>query len=95
MICEVRPATLADIRALARTLREPDRIEITGSGLAVRHGLHSLFQRSLVCRTALVDDKVAAVGGMVGAMLDDTAFPWLFTTPAIERAPLFFSASNT
>jgi hypothetical protein len=33
---------------------------------------------------------VAAVWGMQGGLLDDIGYPWLFTTPTAERAPVAF-----
>ncbi len=90
VIHEIRPATLADIRVLARTLRPMDRAEIEGTGLCVRHTLQWLWRESLWKRCATVDGEVAAVWGVQGSVLDMDVSPWAFTAPAIEHAKLAF-----
>lgn len=67
-----------------------DRAEIEGWGLTVRHLLNFLYRESSLKRTALVDGEVAAVWGTQGSMVSEDAQPWLFTTPAVERARMAF-----
>jgi hypothetical protein len=90
MTYEIRAATLADIRALVRTARPLDRAEVEGWGLCWKHTLHALYRDSATKRVALVDGEVAAIWGVQGPVMSDDAAPWLFTTPAVERAKLAF-----
>lgn len=82
---ETVDATLEHVRALVRNLRAEDRAEIAGLGLNVRHTVHGLYRDSVVRRAALVDGEVGAVWGLQGSLTSDVGFPWLFTTPAVER----------
>ena len=90
MICQVVPTTRTHLRALALAMRIEDRAEIETQGLVVRHALNEALNSSVFCRTALVDGDVAVVGGVRGDLLSDDVGAWLLTTPAIERAPLWF-----
>jgi hypothetical protein len=90
MKIEIVDATAEHVRILARTMRDEDRAEISGMNCHVRHTLHDLYRTSLNSRTALVDGVVAAVWGLQGGLLDDVGYPWLFTAPAAERAPVAF-----
>jgi len=87
---EIRPATLADIRVMARAIRPMDRAEIEGWGLKARHLLHDLYRDSPVRRVALVGGEVAAVWGVQTPVLGSDGAPWLFTAPSIERAKIAF-----
>ncbi len=87
---EIRAATLADIRALANAARPMDRAEVEGWGLCWRHTLQFLYRDSTIKRVALVDGEVAAIWGVQGPIVGDDGSPWLFTTPAVERARLAF-----
>ena len=41
-------------------------------------------------RTLFVDGKIAAMFGWCGTMLSDVGHPYLFTSAAVERAPVGF-----
>lgn len=78
------------IRDLVRRMRSEDRAEIVCSGRRPLNTLWRLWCNSSVCRTALVDDRVAAVWGCDGSLLDTEGRAWLFTTPTVERIPVTF-----
>ncbi len=90
MTFEIVPATAEHIRLAARNLRPMDRAEIEGRGYCVRHLMNQLYRQSLMKRAALLDDRVAAVWGLYGAMIADEGQPWLFTTPEVERRKMDF-----
>jgi hypothetical protein len=87
----IRPATIADAYALARSLRAGDRASIASVGMDPRVVLRTTFRHSLAPpKAAFVDDMIAAMWGMGGNILSETAEVWLFAAPAIERVPFTF-----
>ncbi len=90
MTFEIVPATAEHIRLAARDLRPMDRAEIEGRGFCVRHVLHQLYRQSSLKRAALVEGGVAAIWGTYGQMIADECYPWLFTTPLVEKHKLEF-----
>lgn len=90
MIVEILPCTLKHIRELAANLRPGDRAELEASGRPLRHLLIDIWMQTDKPRCALVDGKVAACWGVNGSLLASEGSPWLFTTPAVEKAPIRF-----
>ena len=78
------------IRELVRHMRSEDRAEIVCGGCRPLNKLWRLWCDSSVCRTALVDGRVAAVWGCEGTTLEIVGHPWLFTTPTVQRIPITF-----
>lgn len=87
---EIRECRLADLRALALTMRPADRAEILASGHTVRHLLFRLWRASVEPKCALVDGEVAACWGDEAGLLSENGVMWLFTTPTVEKIPLAF-----
>lgn len=72
-------------------MRAPDRMEITR--LRFTNGVEALeyaFRHAIIRKTALVDDKIAAMWGVCGAPLSVIGQPYLLTTYEVEKAPLTF-----
>lgn len=78
------------MRRAALALRPMDRAEIEGRGFKPRHVLSQLHRQSSMKRAALLDGQVAAVWGAYGPLMADECYPWLFTTPLVERHKLEF-----
>lgn len=87
---EIRPADIADVYALARNLREDDRIEVTEMGLTPITALRTSYRNAIFRRTAFVNGEIAAMWGLGGSMLGAVGYPWLLTAPPIEKAPVAF-----
>lgn len=85
------PAEVGHIYRLADTLRPGDRREVLALCSNVRRAIRDVFRGSFYRRTALVDGEVAAVWGMGGPLLSDTAQVWMLTTPAVERVPVSYA----
>lgn len=85
--CEVVPARIEHVYALAATLRDDDRDEIEAAGLDVRRTLRESFRDSILRYTALVDGEIAAMWGLGGSMIAEVGYPWLLTAPPSERLP--------
>ena len=63
-VLEIVPATVEHVYELAETLRDADRREILNLGINVKKALWRAFRNSIMCRTALLDAKVAAIWGL-------------------------------
>jgi len=85
---DVVPATIAHAYALARCLREDDRMEVEAAGDSARTALRRCFRSSVMAKTAFVDGEIACMWGLAGTLLSDVGHPFLLTAPPVERAPL-------
>jgi len=86
----IRPADITDVYALARNLREDDRIEVTAMGSTPITALRTSYRNAIFRRTAFVNGEIAAMWGLGGSMLGAVGYPWLLTAPPIEKAPVAF-----
>lgn len=86
----IRDAVIADVYALARTLRDADRAEQLAGGLVPVRSLRADFYNSIIRRTALIDGTVAAMWGLTGSALGHTGRGFLMTAPIIATLPLAF-----
>lgn len=87
---EIIEATPAHIMALKERLRDDDRAELQCAGTTAAKALWRSYRASIVRRTVIVDEVVAAVGGCGGSVLAGIGEPWLLTAPEIERIPVSF-----
>lgn len=78
------------LMAITPHLRADDLGEETATRVAPRHLLSSLWRDSFRRCAALVEGEIAAVWGFSGQLLSSEVNAWLFTSPAIEKAPLAF-----
>lgn len=85
----VVPATHAHMDALARGLRDRDRIEIIGMGSTVADSLRITWRRSLLTRTVLLNGAVVCVGGVGGSPLGGVGQPWMLSTTLFPKVPIF------
>ena len=86
----IRDATIADVYALARSLRAADRAECAGYGVTPAVGLRRSFYAASYRRTGLIDGAIAAMWGICGTALGHTAHAFLMTAPIIEKLPIAF-----
>lgn len=90
------PCKVEHLYELAETMREADKAEIRALGFGIKKTLWRAFRNSILCKTALVDAKVAAIWGLAVGLrhdvspLSDLATPWLHTSAAIEAIPVSF-----
>lgn len=86
----IREATIADVYALARTLRERDRAECACYGVTPAAGLRASFRAATIRRCAVIEGEIAAMWGAAGVALGYSAHAWLMTAPVIEKLPVAF-----
>lgn len=88
----VVPSTMAHASAMANNIRKKDKLEAERMGLDARRGLFYAYRTAVWRRTALVDDKVAAMWGVRGMTLSGVGEPYLITTPVVETvSPVRFA----
>jgi hypothetical protein len=88
---EIRPVEPGDIEYLAENLRAQDRAEARACGLDVEQGLRDSIAQARFARTALINGRLAAIGGcgvLAGStVLAPIGVPWLVGTDVLTRHP--------
>ena len=84
------PSRIGDCYRLARALRDADRQEVVCFGLDPRKAIRESYRHAILHRTYFVDGEIAAMGGLSGSLLSHVGYPYLMTTPAVERVPTAF-----
>lgn len=90
------PGTRDHLMELWHNMRSGDRKEVEASGRTGKKVLWRTFRNSIMCKTALIDGKVAAMWGLCAGLRDDVSLlsrlgvPWLLTTPIVESLPVTF-----
>lgn len=75
------------IRRLSAELRAASCLSLEQFGVEPRRGLHNAFVQSFYCRTALVDDRPAAMWGVVGSLVDEGVFVWVALSKRLAAMP--------
>lgn len=86
---EIVTATAEHIEVLLLSMRKKDREEAANAGLALSRAVWRSYRGCVFAKAAFVDGEIAAVWG-IGGGLGSVGRPWLFTTPAVERAKMAF-----
>lgn len=76
-VYEIVPASVLHVRPLSASLRPAACMTLQAFGLDTRAALRRAFAGSAYCRTALIDGVPAAMWGLSGSLLTDTATVWL------------------
>lgn len=74
------------LRELGKNLRPEDEAEITAF-LKPSVTLWRSYKRSLITKTALLDNKVVACWGVAGVFMGELGQPWLLTSPLVYEIP--------
>lgn len=56
-------------------------------GLSPKKALWHSYRKSIICKTAFIDGKIAAIWGIYGILFTDTGCPWLIMTPETQEYP--------
>lgn len=84
---EVRESRPSDVAALAPKLRDTETAGGILLGMRPQRLLWQTYRRSVLRKTALLDDEIAAMWGCGGALLGGIGEPWLFMSGEAERVP--------
>lgn len=77
----LRPTRMSDVRVVAASMREIDRMECAALGKAPKRALYEGWKRSSWCLTALYEGKPAAIFGVVPTnAICDVGAPWMLCT---------------
>lgn len=91
-LVSIVPTIPAHIGELKSNLRPEDAEEILRLGMTINHALWRSYRSSLICKTALIDDKVAAIWGVHGTFMGNIGTPWLMTSGEVSKvSPLKFA----
>lgn len=80
-------STYDHVHELAQTMRQKDKIECVRFGCQPDKALFYSFKNAVIRRTGLVNNRVAAMWGVVGTPLSFNGTPYLLTSPEIEKIP--------
>lgn len=76
------------LREMAEAM-SADSVDVAyGIGLTPLRALWSSYRKSIYCKTAFIDGKIAAIWGLNGVVFSDTAMPWLIMTPETMEYPM-------
>jgi len=76
------------IQELGRNLRDRDIKMAEIAGLLPHRALWRVWRRSLMCKTAFLDNEVVAIWGVMGTFLGRMGKPWLVCAPEAEDFPM-------
>jgi len=83
---EERPGKLWHVGQMARRLRHSHAVLLSGAGLSVHQSLRFAFNQSLLTSAFFVDEKLAALVGISGTLLDSEGTVWLALDQEISDA---------
>lgn len=89
---EIVDSTPKHTRELGKTLREEDKKEAERLGLDPAKAVFYAYRQASYRKTALIDNKVAAVWGVAGTPLGFTGRPYLITGTEVDKiSPIKFA----
>lgn len=89
---EIRDSVIKDVRELSKDFREKDRQEAINCGLVPHKALYQCYKQAVYKKTALIDNKVAAMWGVAGTLFGMTGQPYLVTGNSVyEISPIKFA----
>lgn len=83
---QIIAASIRHVRPMSECMRAAPALD--GYGFNPRAALRRAFRSSSHCRTALVDGRPAAMWGVIGTLLGDSAYVWLVLSKQIRRMPV-------
>lgn len=83
-IVETRPE---HIRMMAESMHERTSSTALRIGVSPRKALWRSYKQSIICRTAFINGKIAAVWGLAGTLMGETGYPWLVMAPVADDYP--------
>ena len=75
------------LREMAETMTA-DSVEVAHRlGFTPLKALWQSYRGSIICKSAFINGKIAAIFGLSGVMFGDTGRPWLILTPETREHP--------
>lgn len=88
---KILSTTVEHIRQIVPILRDDDLREIEKWGVAPFKGIWRAYRSSKWCRSLFIGDRIMAIGGLNGSVLDFVGNPFLITSVWVDQFPLVFA----
>lgn len=83
-IVETNPAHIA---LMAQAMDERSAGMAVKIGMTPKKALWASYRESIICMTAFIDGRIAAMWGIAGTIFSDTGKPWLILASECEEHP--------
>lgn len=87
MICRIVPALPVHVGIIAGQLTPEERERFKGYGRDARRVIRGFFRQSSYRRTALIDERPAAIWGITGTLVAPTGILWLRLAAGARKSP--------
>lgn len=87
MICRIVPALPVHVGIIAGQLTPEERERFKGVGRDARRVIRGFFRQSSYKRTALLDERPAAIWGITGSLASSSGILWLRLARDARRRP--------
>lgn len=76
------------LREMATAMQSDSADTAYKMGLTPLKALWCSYRQSIICKSALIDGKLAAIWGVSGNMFSEIGKPWLVLTPETQEYPM-------
>lgn len=76
------------LREMAIAMQSDSAETAIKMGLTPLKALWDSYRRSIICKSAFIDGKLAAIWGVSGSMMSEIGRPWLVLTPETQEYPM-------
>lgn len=76
------------LREMAEAMQADSAETAVKMGMTPLKALWSSYRQSVICKSAFIDGKLAAIWGISGNMLSEVGKPWLVLTPETQNYPM-------
>jgi hypothetical protein len=87
MICRIVPALPVHVGIIAGQLTDDERARFKGMGRDARRVIRGFFRQSSYRRTALLDERPAAIWGITGTLASSSGILWLRLSAVARKRP--------
>lgn len=84
---ETVETTPLHLRMMSEAMESASAETAVKMGLTPLKALWSSYRQSIICKSAFIDGKLAAIWGVSGSMFGDTGRVWLVLTPETQQYP--------
>lgn len=85
---EIMETTPAHVRMMAHDMHEMTARTAISLGTTPNKLLWRSYKKSIICKTAFFNGKIAAIWGLSGELFGDVGYPWLIMSPVVDAHPM-------
>lgn len=78
----------AHVRMMAHDMHESTAQTAIALGTTPHVLLWKSYKKSIICKTAFFNGKIAAIWGLSGELFGDKGHPWLIMSPVVDDHPM-------